>query len=393
MDKSRKAQAILELAVFGAILIMLLGVLVNYGLRYNFAQKAMISAFRKALAESAKKNEQDEEINNGQASYTLIQDKHIPNPANPFAVGSVGPAMSSASVVRTCRLHETADWKFTGEDQNPHPEELPKTIIQIQDHEPYYSYKTAAFREEEVQYPSDEEQAEVSPIDKYKEVYGDTNVWYKEICSDTPDESGATTTTCTGATVRVIDSCEGEIINYDACKRQCRLITNEDYCEKECNRDNIPGSEKQKNCSAICEQQMNTPWYCKTSPTNEDKIVLDDIFAFANIYYNNELIEGVRKPRAMGVQVAHQQQNETKNSLTKEEQGAKITTIDKINWSDTTFRDLIYNDHISSSDPNQNGVAREEINIMGTKSPDPTYRIPSTVGEDVTLENCETKEQ
>jgi len=391
MDKSRKAQAILELAVFGAILIMLLGVLVNYGLRYNFAQKAMISAFRKALAESAKKNEQDEEINNGQASYTLIQDKHIPNPANPFAVGSVGPAMSSASVVRTCRLHETADWKFTGEDQNPHPEELPKTIIQIQDHEPYYSYKTAAFREEQIQFQNDAEAA-ASPLDKYKEVYGDTNVWDDGNCVvDTTDTEEPTEPEVITCKVRVIDSCEGEIISYDACKRQCRLITDEDYCEKECNRDNIPGSEKQKNCSAICEQQMNTPWYCQE--TTEGKIVLDDIFAFANLYYtNNEVDESQRKPRAMGVQVAHQQQNETKNSLTKEEQGATITTIDKINWSDTTFRDLIYNDHISSSDPNQNGVAQPEINIMGTTSPDPTYHIPSTVGENVTLENCETKQ-
>ena len=51
--KDKKGQAILELAIFGAILIMLLGALINYGLRYNYQQLAMQRAFRKALGTSA----------------------------------------------------------------------------------------------------------------------------------------------------------------------------------------------------------------------------------------------------------------------------------------------------------------------------------------------------
>ncbi|MBU3934115.1 MAG: pilus assembly protein [Candidatus Omnitrophica bacterium] len=107
----KKGQAILELAVFGSILIMLLGVLVSYGLKYNFQQQVMQEAFRKALGVTAVRH----------STYVLIKDRHIPDPSNPFGIGAVVPAMSSASVTRDYRLHETADTE----------DELPRLYLDI----------------------------------------------------------------------------------------------------------------------------------------------------------------------------------------------------------------------------------------------------------------------
>lgn len=372
---NKKAQAVLELAIFGSIIIMLLGLLLNYGLRYNFQQRVMQQTFRKALV-GAEKTMQDDQPSS--VSYVLIQDKHIPQPSNPFAVGSVSPFMSSDNVVSNYKLHEVPQWDW-GKD--PHINELPETAIQIQDQEPRH-FKNAAFREENLGTVSNVSvsNSEVSLIDKYKEVYGDTNVWYKESCSDSYDEYGGTLTTCTVDKVRVIDSCEGELVSYHACKRQCRMIdenekvTKDDgseitYCEQECERGKIPGSEK--NCKAICEQHMDPPWYCSALDSP------DGLFAFA---------QSKNKPKAMGMQADYTKKTTMNNILHKTESPGTINTTDTIGWSDTTYRNIIYNDHMRSDDPAQNGVARADVNIIGDQ---PTDKIPNTVGESVVSVNCE----
>jgi len=119
----KKGQAILELAVFGSILIMLLGVLINYGLRYNFQQQVMQEAFRKALGVTAVRR----------STYVLIKDRHIPDPSNHFGIGALTPVMSSASVTRNYKLHETAD----------SVSELPRMYLEINGEIDYY--KTAGF--------------------------------------------------------------------------------------------------------------------------------------------------------------------------------------------------------------------------------------------------------
>jgi len=297
--RNKKGEALLELAIFGAILIMLLGILLNYGLRYSFQQKTMMSAFREALRES------DNPDLGGQASVTIVQDKHIPNPSNPFAVGSVMPFSSGASVIRSYRLNETADTYA----------ELPQTTIQIQDQK--FTYKTAGFRDI----------SNVSGLDKYKEVYGDSNVWETGngecISWTTNAETGEEMCETYGKNIRIIDSCEGEIISYDGCKRQCRMISQADFCVRECNRGKEPGSSK--DCNTICNQQMETPWYCSAG-------TLDNIFNFA-IAKN--------KVKTMGLQPDYAKQTTMSNILRKQESGRTITTTDSINWSDTTTRTIV----------------------------------------------------
>lgn len=167
----------------------------------------------------------------------------------------------------------------------------------------------------------------VSGLDKYKEVYGDSNIWETGngecISWITDPNTGEETCAEYSKNIRIIDSCEGEIISYDGCKRQCRMISEADFCVRECNRGKEPGSSK--DCNAVCNQQMHTPWYCSGG-------ALDNIFNFA-IAKN--------KVKTMGLQPDYAKQTTMNNILRKQESGRTITTTDSIDWSDTTTRKII----------------------------------------------------
>ena len=189
MGNYSKGQAILELAIFGSILIMLLGVLISYGIAYSSRQKIMQEAFRKALASAAVSgpNYSGTPIS---VSHSLLKDIHIPNPSDPFAVGSVTPVSARATVTRNYALDANA------ENDN----ELPQMRINLQGYE-YGPFKAAGFRNEynvsENQDNSDQgfSSTVVTPdafadsaiddawnyllegnLDKYYEIYGAANV-------------------------------------------------------------------------------------------------------------------------------------------------------------------------------------------------------------------------
>jgi hypothetical protein len=381
--KNKQAQSVLELAIFGSILIMLIGVLLSYGLRYNNEQKTMMSTFRKALQKSAEKDPATgEEILGGQGSYTLIQDKHIPNPANPFGVGQVTPSVSNASVIRSYRLHESPNTLKA----------LPQTTIEIQGQEGAFKqdFKTAAFRLEPVREiyttpaPTSEENAEIqyTSLDRYKEVYGSTNIWVDErtrTCfDDPPPDPNDPSQQCqnSSVTIRIMDSCEGEIINYDGCKRQCRMIVDKQSCVTECKRGKSnPGEDTE--CEKICRNPIGIPWYCKDAePTGTGGSYrfphLDDIFNFA-IASN--------KPKSMGVQPDYTQHtviDKDKTSLNKRESPGAITTTDTLAWKDTTNRTIIWNDNIDkttkyekATDPAKGeviGLAIQQKKIIGDEA-------------------------
>jgi len=122
-----RGQALLELAIFGSLMIMVLGLLVRYGFNADANQQVMMRAFRRAFNLSAAVV--------GSASVAVIKDSTIPNPNHPFAVGSIFPVSASASVTRDYRLHETADT----------PEELPQLVLEINDTAKSYTVGTAPF--------------------------------------------------------------------------------------------------------------------------------------------------------------------------------------------------------------------------------------------------------
>lgn len=230
----KKGQAILELAVFGSILIMLLGVLVNYGLRYNFQQQAMQQAFRRALGIAA-------DPNRGSAAYVLIKDRHIPDPAHPFTVGTFVPVSSSASVTRDYQMHYTADTE----------EELP--VVHIDINGDIRTYKTAGFNDE-----------------------GE------------------------------VDYSEGEILDYDLCR-------------------------------ANCKKSGGAEWYCEK---------LDVLFP---------------EKRKMGLQQDYTQEVTINSTMRKQEATADITTTDTIDWQNTTTRRIVYRPY---GDTSGNTVEEEVISSV-----------------------------
>lgn len=282
----------------------------QYGLKYNFQQRTMMSAFRRALKDTGQTRL------GGQTSYILVQDRHIPDPSDPMGVGAVMPFMASASVVRGYRLHETPDYV----------NELPETKLQI-NNDRIYTFKTAGFRYENVtnaNYP------------KYAEIYGDL---YVKEGTQPPDWSCCGTDYYGGCIpcapdeakqLKIQDSCEGQLMSYDGCKRQCRMMSDTEdgraFCRRECNRGKRP--DETKDCTAICNLHVDTSssgaWYCSN---------LDNIFDFA-IAQN--------KPKVMGMQGDYGKRITQKDTLRRREQAGSITTTETIDWTDTTDRTVTY---------------------------------------------------
>lgn len=316
----KKGQAALELAIFGSILIMLLGVLVNYGLRYNFQQKLMQQAFRKALGVAGTERT---------GTYILVKDQHIPQPANPFAVGSVVPVVSSASVVRDYRMYETANTKAG----------LSHTYFDIQGQT--NQFYNAAFRDEynvpESWLYDDYDEDE----SRYEYVYGFKGIgWWKlqgeagegdclsePVVTVDPDD-GTTTTTCSdpSANIRIIDDCAGEIVDYSLVRSRCLKID---------------------------ETGINRPWYCDQA---------DALFAF-----NPDVSEP-----SMGLQQDYTQQNTMNNTLNKQENASNINTTDTLNWQVDTQRTIVFNDALDES-----GVSQGTVNVQNEE-------ITSSVSQDKT---------
>ena len=300
----KRAQSLIETAVFGAVVLSILGTLVSYGLKYNFQQRTVQRTFRKALASAS--------ADMRGSTYILTEDKQLPHPSDPFGVGSVEGFNSSESIIRNYRMDKTADKK----------EELPKIEMEFQGNESRKeAFYTAAFRED---FGVTEEQ-----VEKYREIYGDSSI-------DWDEDSGS---------VEIIDPYSGENISYGGAVRICRMIVDEAVCTQECTAGRWQGEDAEaydSSCEEICAQPMNIPWYCRgyteiNSATHRYNFpVLEQLFSYA-------MLSGKQfKPKAMGVQPETTQVEERGDTLTVNQSGGTITSRDDFNWSFTTNRDIIY---------------------------------------------------
>ncbi len=414
-----RGQALLELAIFGATIVMLLGVMLNYGLNTDFTQSSMMQTFRKAL-QAAGFTET--------GSVLVMQDRHIPSPSDPFGKGTMLPIAMSDSVTRNYEMHLTADW---GRE-----EELPKTQmfingkpIDCNPNAPGKACTNAGFRQETgagvmgwklrdggdasnlADWINDPDH--VGMIDRYEEIYGASNVWLAAIdpnagpcveshsvctlwsaysvsysctgcvaegcippccrstCSTDPScEFGCSTVlqclpylnvgttgcnynngTCTygcrrciafetvcdrhagETTVRIIDSCEGELISWEACVRQARMIVDSYVCEQECDRGRRTGGSYDDSCEAICQQPMNQPWYTENAQEIDPAT---NQWTFPNL---NTVFAAIN---AMGPQPGTTTTSTIASALHKEETATNITTTDRVNWREETIRDVVY---------------------------------------------------
>jgi hypothetical protein len=79
-----KGQSLVEVAVFGSLLLMVLGLLLSSGLEYNYKQEVKMEAFRRAMQMAS--------ASNVPKTHTVqeIKDVHFPDPSDIFALGSRG---------------------------------------------------------------------------------------------------------------------------------------------------------------------------------------------------------------------------------------------------------------------------------------------------------------
>jgi hypothetical protein len=326
--KKHAGQALLELSIFGALFLVFLGVLISSGLQYNYQQQVMQRTFRKALYYSNLEQQKER----GSITYVSIEDRHSPDPLDTFAVGSVGQYSSSASVTRDYEMNKSADdinslpaiaIDITGMDVCPGsggPPGLPGSPapqcstcsdddcrMSCQISPPGTSkpcfYLTAGFSRWYLG-DSGECNTRMDKLKKYEFIFGQLNIekykvdWWGRWNpgNDDLDEWNGN--------IRIIDSCEGEILSLGACRRQCSLITDPALCLRACRRE---GNFDCGFCSAV----ITEPWYCGQ---------LNALFALAQDY-------------AMGLQKNTFSATREHNAFEKRETPAQIATTDTLNWS------------------------------------------------------------
>ena len=121
----QKGQALVELATFGTILLLCLGVLIQYGMHANYQQSLQMQAFRKAMRAAYYKS--------GPAASTSIQmihDKAIPDPRDPWGFAERSGIGAGASVIWDSNMQG-----IYIEDYSDTPEisDLPRSYIEIND--------------------------------------------------------------------------------------------------------------------------------------------------------------------------------------------------------------------------------------------------------------------
>jgi len=301
---TKSGQALLELAVFGSLVLLLLGTLIVYGLRYDFQQQAQMEVFRKALEMSYQLDSDNQVV--GSASYTLVKDRHIPDPSNPFGVGQVTPVIASASVSRDYRMDATPD-DYEG---------LPKMTVQfqgrvdgqLQELEPVVK-ATAGLRYQSLTVPGNEDDY-IELQQKYTLIFGSIGGWCEYETEDEFEED------CEGESISItiVDSVEGEVVDYNGAIRQARLIVDQDFCVQECNRGKKPGGDK--NCSSICSSYgIGLPWYIEGAQQNGGNPYPPLSYPGSTAGYNQEgdtwsfpkieelfLFPGKGKVQALGIQ-------------------------------------------------------------------------------------------
>lgn len=80
-----RGQALVELAVFGSILLLAVAFLIRVGMRMNYQQELAMRSFRDGLRVAGKLGKHREE-QVPQVSYTIFEDRQVPTPGDPFGL-------------------------------------------------------------------------------------------------------------------------------------------------------------------------------------------------------------------------------------------------------------------------------------------------------------------
>lgn len=340
-------QALVELAVFGSMLLLVMGVLVSYGLNATFTQQAKMASFRRALAESVSlpdpfdadcrgKGTQHVDCPKlGAGNVSLLDDRHVLNPSDPFGIGSMLPFTASASVIRDYEMHVSPDpIDPAGEAALPR-QDIVLQGLGVDCPSQGQGCKTQGFRRE---FGISEDSME-----RYAEVYGQGRVCWLEKCGATrvcqeytfePNpETGELVQICVTFLVDpiVLDPCEGEIINHAGCIKQARMIVDPEECERAC-RASRPLGESGAECGSICSEPMGqSAWYLQGRyQDGEGQWVFPELEA---------LFTGIKN---LGLQPGYVRRNTVNNRLVKAETRTQVSTTTTRSWRQEAARRVVH---------------------------------------------------
>ena len=400
-----KAQALAELAVFGSLMILALGSLISYGLRYNQQQKLSQEAFRESL-KIVSETDEDGNVKYPRASYTIIEDKSMPDPLNPFAEGSVSPISASSSVTR--------DWAMQLTPSNN--SDLPTMRIKINNQElacngiswddswgEKKGCTTAGFREE------NNVLANKITIDKYIELFGNTVEGCKKVEAEGNCSGGWTNIFSDGEIrgdieqycvdgeevgspeggiefichqyilnkIRFIDNSAGEIMDYSATVRQCRQIVNVDFCVQECDKGRPVGDKSEAgSCKDLCAEKFNPPnqsdnsydpqnggaWYCAGYTEIDTK---NHKYSFpyldgmdSGVFYRTNP-DGNMAAQQMGLLDSYSQEEKGIRANRKQEDQSKVTTTDNLGKETIINRTLMFLNPEKAGELSSDGIITE----------------------------------
>ncbi len=243
----------MEVAVFGTIFLMIIGAMITYGLRFDYNQRAQQQAFRRAL-----KIASDRETGGG--SYMLMEDRYIPDPTDPFGIGTSMPVMASESVIRSHTLDARAG------DEGADPHDLPTLVMDVQlgwtnDPAQESVMQRHIFRNAGFRYETRSSGYTDAQVDKYMYIYGDAlkEELFEAVIGYRNNPFGGPPIPITETRwrrVRVIDACSGHLVDYNTCYEQATMLVDEDYCRSTCERNS---KDSNVNCTDLCGQVLNVP--------------------------------------------------------------------------------------------------------------------------------------
>lgn len=370
-------QALLELAIFGSLVIMLLGVLVSYGLRFGFQQEAQQEAFREAYKGARAWGEcpEDETCDKPSAvSYTVIKDRHIPNPSDIWGFGAVSTVSASEGGI-------TASYNLAAAPETG--EELPVMTLNFQAYEngnlinKEQSFRTAGL----LDFKNIEEEA----VEKYETIYGSIVSETEGECLEKIVNPNNGQEECIRSTknIRVMDGAAGEIVDYAGAIRQCRQFINEHVCVYDCDKGKSKDSET--DCQKVCNYTVEAPWYCE----GYEVLSNSDNPRFTKYYF--PYIQGpegqglfarsrTNKDKSMGLAPDYTQVTTVNNKLVRNEDASQISATDTVNWNTTTSRWVTYNQQALDDD----GVSKKTVGLVKEER-------NTTVSQDKTVSRTVTK--
>lgn len=349
---NKGGQALVELAVFGSILILLMGTLLTYGLKYDLQQQADQQAFRRALWYQGPSSK----FSASTVSYSIQKMRHVPDPADPFGFGSVTYASGSGTV--------TWDWNLGATPEGPNS--LPVSIMDVQAN---LTDGQAGWEHKEFYMAGYRDVANVDPdnIDRYEQIFGfisylqtDNTSWGS---ADNALMVGGTWNPMTYtyvdqdyAAIRIIDSCTSNLVDYDSCYTQSRMIVDSSFCAKECEANKTAGSEV--DCNAACSGTVDIPWYAtgySATGTDPDGYTLYNFPGLSQIFSTYE---------SMGAQSDPTTDVVKDSTFRVRENPTQIRTDETASWTQTTSMPFVYNDNVPGPGESGAGVDQGIVNVV-----------------------------